>query len=413
MRTHHVHMIRAALIAVLVLGAAGAFSVVSAQGPVDEIKLTADDLAAAAEFGRSVAIDANLAAVGAGSDTAGTVEGAGAVYLYRRQGQTYLLEEKLVAPDATGGAEFGRAVAIRGNTVIVGARFAQVGDLATAGAVYVFRKAGDGWAMEQKIVSPDPENQDNFGRALAIQGNLLVVTARKENLGADDVGAAYVYLYQGGTWTYAAKLAAGDAAPGGYFGQSVAVQGNLIAVGARNADPNTAGAVYIFEGAGADWTEVQKITPPDGKADDNFGFSIAIEGTTIAVGARRADLPGAQNAGSAYVYSREGGSFAFVTRLVANDPGANAQFGQAIAITGDTIAVGANRADVGTNTDLGAVYLYRRAGGTWSEFDVVTASDGAAGDEFGYSLAAFGGRFLTGAHFAESAGVAYVVRTRL
>ena len=101
MRTHHVHMIRAALIAVLVLGAAGAFGVVSAQGPVDETTLTADDLAAAAEFGRSVAIDANLAAVGAGSDTAGTVEGAGAVYLYRRQGQSYLLEEKLVAPDAT------------------------------------------------------------------------------------------------------------------------------------------------------------------------------------------------------------------------------------------------------------------------------------------------------------------------
>ena len=131
------------------------------------------------------------------------------------------------------------------------------------------------------------------------------------------------------------------------------------------------------------------------------------------MGARRADLPGAKNAGSAYVCSREGGSFGFVRKLVATDPEENAQFGQAVAIAGDTIAVGANRADVGTNTDQGEVYLCRRAGGAWDEFATITASDGAAGDEFGYSLAAFGGRLLTGAHFAESAGVAYVVRTRL
>lgn len=266
--------------------------------------------------------------------------------------------------------------------------------------------------MEQKIASPEPENQDNFGRALAVQGNLLVVTARKENLGADDVGAAYVYLYQGGTWTYAAKLTASDATPEGYFGQSVAVQGNLIAIGARNADPDGAGAVYLFEGSRSGWTELQKLVPPDGMADDQFGFAVAIEGNTIAVGARRADLPGAQNAGAAYVYSREGGAFAFVTKLTASDPGANAQFGQAIAIAGDSIAVGANRADVGTNADQGAVYLYRRSGGAWDESAVITASDGGPGDEFGYSLAAFGGRMLTGAHFAESTGLAYVISVR-
>ena len=125
--------------------------------------------------------------------------------------------------------------------MFVGARFAPVGSL-KAGAVYVFRKHGDLWQFEDKIVSPIPEEGDNFGRALAIQGNLLVVTARKT---ADEEGAAYVFVQDGG-WIHQANLAASDSAAGAYFGQSVDIQGDVIAIGARNADPNGAGGFYLF-----------------------------------------------------------------------------------------------------------------------------------------------------------------------
>lgn len=398
------------IFAALVLVAAGSCSAMAlSQKSGGEVTLSADELNAGADFGRSVAIAGNLVAVGAGSATAGNVENAGAVFLYARQGPDYLLEATLVADDATEGAEFGRAVAIQGTSVFVGARFAAVDDLDAAGAVYVYRKSGKEWVFDQKITSPEPENGDNFGRALAVQGNLLVVTARKENLGANDVGAAYVYLRQGGEWIHAATLTASDAAAGAYFGQSVAVQGNVIVVGARNADPNGAGAVYVFEGSRAGWTQVQKITPADGRSDDQFGFAVDIEGNTIAVGARRADLPGANNAGAAYVYVREGGVFVLETKLVAANPGANAQFGQSIAIAGDTVAVGENRADIGGNTDQGAISLFRRQGGAWPVSAVLTASDGEAGDEFGYSLDAFGERLVTGAHNADGTGVTYVL----
>ena len=380
-------------------------------GPFSEFRLTANDPVPAAEFGRSVAIDGNLVAVGAGGATADSVVNAGAVYLYKRQGLVYVPEAKLVAEDASSGAEFGRTVAIKGNMVIVGARFAKVGDLSTAGAAYVYRKYQGSWHFEEKITSPTPANEDNFGRALAVQGDLLVVTARKESTGAQDVGAAYVYVYRDGIWTYQSKLTASDASSGAYFGQSVALQGNKLAIGARNADPNGAGAVYLFHRSGNVWVEDAKVVPSDGKKNDQFGFTIAISGDMMTVGARRADLKDGVDAGAVYVFSLKGDSVKQVIKLTASDTVAGDEFGQSVAFAGDVIAVGAWKVDIDEdNADQGSIYLFRRMGDQWIETDKITASDGIGGDEFGYSLAAFGNRMVTGAHFADStAGAAYVL----
>jgi hypothetical protein len=383
--------------------------------PVGEVKLAADDPVAAGDFGRSVAIAGDLVAVGAGGADAGSVSNAGAVYLFKRQGLTYVPEAKLVAPDATTGAEFGRAVAIQGNMVIVGAGFAKVGDLERAGAAYVFRKCGKSWVLEDKITSPTPADEDNFGRSLNIHGNLLVVTARWEDINASDVGAAYVFRYRGGRWIDEAKLTASDATPGAYFGQYAAVREDLIAVGARNADPYGAGAVYLFRRSRHDeWVEAAKLTPPDGAKDDHFGFTIAMVGDLIAVGARKADLSSTRkDAGAVYVFALDRDSVDLVAKLTASDAKAGDQFGQSMAMAGDVIAVGASRADIGANKDQGSIYLFRRMGNEWIETDKVTASDGAAGDEFGFSLAAFGNRMVTGAHLADSTeGVAYVFRLK-
>jgi hypothetical protein len=375
-----------------------------------EVRLSADDLTSAADFGRSVAIDGNLVAVGAGSAHAGSVNKAGAIYLFKRRGLTYVPEAKLIAPDATPGAEFGRAVAIQGNRVIVGARFAQVGNLSSAGAAYVFRKFKRTWLLEAKITSPTPADEDNFGRALAIHGDLLVVTARKEASNAPDVGAAYVFRHRGNNWVDEAKLTASDPTAGAYFGQSVDVRGDLIAVGARNADPNGAGAVYLFRASEDQWVEVDKLTPPDGAKDDNFAFTVAIHGNLIAVGARRADLIGAKDAGAVYLFAISRNGVHLVTKLTASDAQAGDQFGQSLALAGNFIAVGANRADIDPNADQGAVYLFRRMGNEWVEEGKLTASDGMAYDEFGYSLSAFGNIMATGAHLADSTqGAVYVM----
>jgi hypothetical protein len=384
-------------------------------GPFTEFRLTTDEAVPNAQYGRSVAIDGDLVAVGMGGDGA-----IGAVYLYKRQGMRYVPEAELVFPDAipitcpekeVGNCpEFGRSVAIQGNTVIVGARFAPVGSL-KAGAAYVFMKHGDSWHYEDKIVSPAPEAEDNFGRALAIQGNLLIVTARKT---IDEEGAAYVFVNRHGTWIHQANLEANDPTKGAYFGQSVDIQGDVIAIGARNANPNGAGGFYLFRKSRDGWVEIAKVTPSDGQFDDQYGFTIAISGDVITVGARRADHTGAKNAGAAYVYSLKRDSVKLVTKLTASDSSAGDEFGQSIAIVGDVIAVGAWRDDITEKDDnKGSIYLFHRKGGQWIETNKITASDGMAGDEFGYSLSAFGNRIVTGAHTADfiskDGGAAYVL----
>ena len=406
------HTISVILIVFLVFGSMAITSVAAKEhDPVEEIRLTSGNPVADAQFGRSVAMSGELVAVGEGGDGA-----VGAVYLYKRQGHSYVPEATLTFPDeipevcpqpgVVGNcSEFGRSVAIQGNTVFVGARFAPVGS-ENAGAVYTFRKQRNTWRFEDKIVSPVPEEWDNFGRAVAVQGNLMVVTARKSSL---EEGSAYLFEKKGGTWVHKADLVAGDTAPGAFFGQSVDMQGDLIVIGARNANPNEAGAVYFFRKSHDGWTEIAKVFPDNGKKNDQFGFTVDISGNTVAVGARRADPGSLTDAGAVYVYSVKNDSVDFVTRLSPADAGAKDEFGQSVAIAGDTIAAGAWKDD----SKLGSIYLFRRNGGQWNEAGKITASDGVAGDEFGYSLAAFGNRMVTGAHFADAkAGVAYVLPVR-
>lgn len=406
------------------MGIGNAVAAPQVTGSVGEVKLVGDP-SNETDFGRSVAIEGDLVAVGVGADGDN-----GAVYLYKRNGQNYLLEAKLECPDDPAGAEFGRSVAIKGNMVIVGARFAQVADTdndgdideqdADAGAVYIFRKNGRQWRMEQKIIPSCPQPKSNFGRALAVHGDLLIVTARKFDSASENDGTAYAYAFRHGLWTYLTEIIPDfDPADEAYFGQSVALQGSLMAIGARNDNPNKAGALYVFSLTSTGWNQIAKLSPPDGEKNDHNGFSVAISGSTIAVGARRADFvkwtKEETEEGAAYIYSVKGNNVELVTMLTASDATAGDEFGQSIAMAGDVIAVGAPKPGIkGQKAGQGAVYLFRRNGGRWTEINKVTASDGAAGDGFGYSLSALGNCMITGAHFADingssKAGAAYIV----
>ncbi len=395
----------------MVLSAAGMGSAAC----LTEFMLTAGDPIDQAEFGRSVATDGNLVVVGSpeGSDDIGV--GPGAAYVFRRSGTVYVQEAKLVAPDPEIGAEFGRDVEVKRNTIVVGARFASNGIVQRSGAAYVYRKKGGRWVFLQKVVASNGSPEDNFGRAVALGDSRLVVSSRKMDLTGENEGATYVFHKKNGLWQEEAVLTAGDGTDNARFGQSVAVRGSLIFIGARDADTpasQKAGAVYLFRRTHDQWEEIAKLSAGDGRKGDQFGFNIDVAGDVLAVGARRADPNGLEDAGAVYLYGHVGDAWEEIARLTAPDAESGDEFGHSVGMRRGRVAVGARRADIDGFQNQGAVYLFRGFGSRWQAVSKLTASNGAAGDEFGHSLAVHGPKIVVGANFADfddiDQGAAYV-----
>ena len=249
--------------------------------------------------------------VGAPSEDGGLgdpVSNAGAVYVFRRdQGNTWYQMRKLDNPDPAANEFFGSSIAMYGNYLIVGCW----GDASSRGAAYIYMDDGKGsWAGPTKITASDGEAGDNFGITVAISGNYAVVGALNEDGGSgnpkSNAGAAYVYRRtSGNNWSQSAKLAAFDSEASDYFGRSVAIDGNFILVGAYYEDEKAtnAGAAYMFYRTGTDtYASGVKLTAADGQQNDSFGWSVDIRGDYAVVGAYRADLPGKDSAGVAYIF---------------------------------------------------------------------------------------------------------------
>ncbi len=339
-----------------------------------------------------------------------------------------LLDEvkKLLASDAQGGDQLGISVGVSGDTAVVGAHWEDAGG-GDAGAAYVFQRGhggADNWGEVKKLTASDAQTGDWFGISVAVSGDTIVVGAWREDAGGTDVGAAYVFgRDQGGTdnWGQVKKLTASDAQAGDNFGISVAVDGDTAVVGAwlEDAGGTDAGAAYVFgrdQGGTDNWGQVKKLTASDAEAGDNFGWSVAVDGDTIVVGAFLEDA-GGTDAGAAYVFGRDeggAGNWGQVKKLTASDAQAGDEFGRSVAVSGDTAVVGAIFQDAG-GSDAGAVYLFGRdegGAGNWGEVKKLTASDAQANDQFGVSVAVSGDTAVVGAHHEDAggsnAGAAYV-----
>ncbi len=329
---------------------------------------------------------------------------------------------KLFAADGGEGDQFGYSVALSGDTALIGVRFDD--DDANgleSGSAYVFTRSGTTWNQQARLTAADGSDRDWFGVRVALEGDTAVIPADADDSDVNgvDSGSVYVFIRSGTTWTQQAKLTASDGAAVDLFGYSVALSGDTVLIGARFDDDDVngvdSGSVYVFTRCGTSWSQQAKLTAADGGAGDEFGYSVALSGDTavITANADDSDVNGVDS-GSAYVFTRSGTDWSQQAKLTAADGAAGDLFGVRVALAGDTALIGARLDDDDVNgVDSGSAYVFTRSGDGWSQQAKLTAADGGAGDWFGYTVALADDTALIGAGNHDGAngvdsGSAYV-----
>ncbi len=387
---------------------------VAASTPVlpTETKLLANDAEFGDVFGNEVAIQGNIAVIGAEGDSP-LGFGTGAAYVFEKTSSGWQQQQKLTASDSASHKFFGASVAIDGDRIVIGAYGDQnAGNF--SGAAYVFVRSGSTWVEEQKLTGSESSFVDSFGRSVAIEGDTVVCGAfGNSDPGQSEVGSVYVFRRTETGWIEQQELTASDAATGWRFGLSVDISNGTIVTG---ADGNSAlgffsGAIYIFSFDGSNWTEQQKLHAQDAAESASFGFHVAISGDTIVAGAPQ-DTVGTLMRGAAYIFSRKTNGWSQDRKLVGKDTNAFDGFGLRVAVNEETILVGSpNDSELAFRG--GSAYVYKLNGQSgWSLREKLYPSDPAKDDTFGLAVAASGNTVLVGApaksDIAFMGGAAYL-----
>ncbi|MCA9933095.1 MAG: hypothetical protein H6662_16560 [Ardenticatenaceae bacterium] len=395
-------------------------------------KLTVNGAADSDFFGFAVAVSGDTAVVGAPGCTPVSLEscfgsGNSAAYVFVKPASGWAnatQTAQLSHSNAISQDFFGSTVAIDGDTIIVGSRWSTVGGNARQGAVYVYEKPLSGWAdMSETVIltASDGIANDELGHSVAISGDTILAGADLADIsGQSNQGAAYIFVRPGGGWAAAsnetAKLTASDGAGNDRLGQSVGLDGDTAVVGAWLATVNghtTQGAAYVFVKPMGGWvnaTHTAKLTASDGDVNDQFGVSVAISGDTVAVGAFFNDLDNGSDGdtddhhGAAYVFEKPLSGWADMTEtalLTASDATRNDKLGRSIAISGDTVVVGAYQEEApGFLNNAGVASIFVRPVTGWgnaTEAAKLTTSDAGNSDYLGFAVAVDNGMIVSGA----------------
>ncbi|HWL95208.1 MAG TPA: hypothetical protein VNT79_16935 [Phycisphaerae bacterium] len=338
-------------------------------------------------FGTSAALSGDIAVIG----TPGGFFNQGAAYVFVPSANVWTQQVRLTASDAEIFDNFGFAVAVSGETAIVGASSDDHDGGIDAGSAYVFIRNGTVWTQQARLFAADAAESQYFGDSVALSGDTAVVGA-VGNGEEGSLGSAYVFVRNGTTWTQQSQLAAS--------GISVAVSGETAVVGASEA-------AYVYVRSGTTWSEQAILENFTGLFE--FGVSVAISGETAVVG-----QPNSGGFGLAHVFKRVGTNWPEQAQLSASDETVQNFFGNSVAISGDTAVIGAVMGDiVSPGSDEGAAYVFTRTGTVWTERSKLVASDAMGGDAFGSSVAASGDTAVAGADLDDNtggidAGAAYV-----
>lgn len=284
-----------------------------------------------------------------------------------------------------GGVGFGTEIALSGDVAVLGACEAD----SSTGAAYVYRFDGSTWVEEQKLTASDGVEGDDFGVAVALEGNVIAVGADLDS----NLGACYVFTYDGATWNEQQKILCPDSEAFSRFGWAIALSGDILLVGAFGVDDGAvanAGAAYLFSFDGASWQLDQTLRPDVPDSLGGFGYSLDLSADTAVVGAPSEN----QSRGAAYVYELQGSTWSFVQKLQTSDPQMSDRFSEAVSLSGDTVLLGIPGDGEHSGANYGAVYVFTRTAGMWSEQQKLI--DPGAVHHLGWSVSLSGNTALLG-----------------
>ena len=313
-------------------------------------------------------------------------------------------EQKLTASDATEDDHFGNSVSIDGDYAVIGAIWEDDG----SGAAYIFHRNGTSWTEQAKITAYDGTAEDMFGYSVSISGDYAVVGAYLHDDIINNRGAVYIFHRNGTNWVHQAKLEASGGAEDDEFGWSVSIDGDYVVIGSPGDDDvgNGAGSAYLFHRNGTSWGVLDKITASDGAKFDNFGNSVSISGDYVVVGALWDDIDGTRS-GSAYIFHRYESNWTEKAKITSSDGEDEDWFGKSVSISGDYTVIGAY-GDDDNDSNSGSAYIFHKNGTDWEEQAKLLASDGELFDNFGYTTSISGNYVAIGAGGYGNNGAAYI-----
>jgi hypothetical protein len=325
------------------------------------------------------------------TNTDGDIIRSGSAHVIRFDGKVWSAEPPIFSSDSFHEDYFGYSVATSGDTVVVGA-FGDDDNGIFSGSAYIYRFDGNNW-IETKLLASDGASEDYFGLSVAVSGDTVVVGAPGGGDNGSTSGSVYIYHFDGSDWNET-KLLASDGESLDRFGLSVCVSGNTVVVGVPEDDDFGVytGSVYVFEFDGNNWVET-KLVASDAAEGAGFGYSIAISGSTIVVGAP-VGYSG-ESAEKVYIYHNEANTWS-ETILGASGVEMDRGYGGSVAISGDSLVVGAPKDDI-NGSESGSAYIYKYRNKVWEEVTKIISSDGTYRDWFGNAVAISNGTVIVGA----------------
>jgi hypothetical protein len=308
------------------------------------------------------------------------------------------------ADDGAAVDAFGYSASISGNFAIITAAFDDVSTNADQGSAYVFFFNGSTWIQQQKLVASDGAAGDNFGISVSLSGNYAIIGSPYDDISTNaDQGSAYIFFFNGSSWVQQQKLTAADGAADDNFGICVSISATKTIIGAGLDDAGASptsneGSAYVFNYNGSSWVQQQKLIAPDAAPGDYFGSSVSISGNNCIVGAYSDDIVANVEQGSAYVYIFIGSSWILLPKITASDGAGGDRFGWSVAISGNYAIISASFDNVGTYTHQGSAYIFFFNGSSWVEQQRITAADDGTNDEFGTIVSISGNYVMVSAH---------------